>query len=581
MKKLFCFLGAYKKECILGPLFKMLEAIFELFVPLVVASIIDTGIAGGDRGYIIMMCLLMAALGAVGLTNTLFAQYFAAKASAGFAAKIRHALFAHVQKLSYVDTDRIGSSTLVTRMTSDVNQIQTGTNLAIRLLLRSPFIVFGAMIMAFTVDVKGALVFAVTIPVLSVIVFGIMLITIPMFRKVQGQLDRVTRSSRENLSGARVIRAFRQEEAETERFEQEADSLAVMQKAVGRISALMNPLTYAVINLAVIALIWTGALRVEAGLLTQGAVVALYNYMSQILVELIKLANLIITLTKTAACGNRIQAVLETPSSQKFPDEDNRVLVSEPGRIVFDNVTFTYEDAQLPALYDISFTAEKGDIVGIIGSTGSGKSTLVSLMTRFYDAEKGSIFVGGCDNHSCPKSQLRDMFGIVPQKAQLMTGSIRKNLLWGKADASDEEIYEALKTAQALDVVHSKPGGLDEKITEGGRNLSGGQKQRLCIARALVRKPDILIFDDSASALDYSTEAALRKALRRLDYKPTIFIVSQRTASIQDADKIIVLDEGRIAGIGTHEVLLSDCTVYQEIYYSQNPEEVKSSECQG
>lgn len=578
MKKLFRYLSSYKKECILGPLFKMLEAIFELFVPLVVAAIIDTGIGESDKSYIVKMCLLMAALGAIGLTNTLFAQYFAAKAASGFAAKIRHALFSHVQQLSYADTDRIGSSTLITRMTSDINQIQTGTNLAIRLLLRSPFIVFGAMIMAFTVDVKGALVFAVTIPVLSVIVFGIMLVTVPMFKKVQGSLDRVMNTTRENLSGVRVIRAFRQEQAESQRFEAEADSLAVMQKAVGRVSALMNPLTYAVINLAVIALIWTGAIRVEAGLLTQGAVVALYNYMSQILVELIKLANLIITLTKTAACGNRIQAVLETRPSQEFPPEDKPVSVSAPGRVVFDNVTFTYEGAQLPSLYDISFTAEKGDIIGIIGSTGSGKSTLVNLIPRFYDADKGSILVGGNDNHSYPKSQLRDCFGIVPQKAQLMTGSIRKNLLWGRSGASDEELYEALSDAQAIDVVKSKSNGLDEKITEGGRNLSGGQKQRLCIARALVRKPDILILDDSASALDYATEAALRRALRQLSYKPTVFIVSQRTASIQDADKILVLDEGRLAGMGTHQELLQTCGVYQEIYYSQHPEEVKCSE---
>ncbi len=578
MKKLFCYLSSYKKECILGPLFKMLEAIFELFVPLVVAAIIDTGIDGGDKPYIVKMCLLMAALGAIGLTNTLFAQYFAAKASAGFAAKIRHALFSHVQQLSYADIDRIGSSTLITRMTSDINQIQTGTNLAIRLLLRSPFIVFGAMIMAFTVDVKGALVFAVTIPVLSVIVFGIMLVTIPMFKRVQSHLDRVMNTTRENLGGVRVIRAFRQETAESQRFAAEADALTSAQKTVGKVSALMNPLTYAVINLAVIALIWTGALRVEAGLLTQGAVVALYNYMSQILVELIKLANLIITLTKTAACGNRIQAVLETEPSQKFPSDDNTVSVTDRGRVVFDDVTFTYEGAQLPSLYDISFTAEKGDIIGIIGSTGSGKSTLVNLIPRFYDAEKGSILVGGNDNRSYPKAQLRDCFGIVPQKAQLMTGSIRKNLLWGKSGASDEELYEALRDAQALDVVKSKANGLDEKITEGGRNLSGGQKQRLCIARALVRKPDILILDDSASALDYGTEAALRSALRQLSYKPTVFIVSQRTASIQDADRILVLDEGRLAGAGTHKELLEGCTVYQEIFYSQHPEEVKCNE---
>ncbi len=578
MKKLFCYLSSYKKECILGPLFKMLEAIFELFVPLVVAAIIDTGIGNGDKPYIVRMCLVMAALGAIGLTNTIFAQYFAAKAAAGFAARIRHALFCHVQKLSYADTDRIGSSTLITRMTSDVNQIQTGTNLAIRLLLRSPFIVFGAMIMAFTVDVKGALVFAVTIPVLSVIVFGIMLITIPMFKKVQERLDMVMGNARENLSGVRVVRAFRKEEAEITGFEKNAEALAAVQKSVGRVSALLNPLTYVVINLAVIALIWTGAIRVEAGFITQGAVVALYNYMSQILVELIKLANLIITLTKTAACGNRIQAVLETEPSQKFPSDDDTADVPSAGEIRFENVTFTYDGASMPSLYDISFSISRGEIVGIIGGTGSGKSTLVNLMPRFYDADQGRIYAGGTDVNKYPKAQLRESFGIVPQKAQLMTGSIRKNLLWGKADASDEELYDALKAAQALDVVQSKTKGLDENITEGGRNLSGGQKQRLCIARALVRKPDILIFDDSASALDYATEASLRKALRELPYNPTVIIVSQRTASIKDADKILVLDDGRLAGIGTHEELLRNCDVYQEIHYSQYPEEVNSYE---
>ncbi len=576
MRKLFIYLRSYKKECVLGPLFKMLEAIFELFVPLVVAAIIDTGIGNGDKPYIVRMSLLMALLGAIGLISTLFAQYFAAKASAGFAAKIRHALLAHVQKLSYADTDRIGTSTLITRMTSDINQIQTGTNLAIRLLLRSPFIVFGAMIMAFTVDVKGALVFAVTIPVLSVIVFGIMLITIPMFKKVQGRLDLVTRATRENLSGVRVIRAFRQENAETLRFSEDADSLAVAQKAVGRVSALMNPLTYAVINFAIIALIWTGAIRVEAGLLTQGAVVALYNYMSQILVELIKLANLIITLTKTAACGNRVQAVLETEPSQKFVPESDSVCVTKAGEVRFSDVTFTYDGAALPSLYNISFSAEKGEIVGIIGSTGSGKSTLVNLIPRFYDADSGSIAVGGCDVNAYPKTQLRECFGIVPQRAQLMSGTIRDNLLWGNSGASEEDIMDAVKSAQALDVVNSKSKGLDEMITEGGRNLSGGQKQRLCIARALVRRPDILILDDSASALDYGTEAALRKAIRALPYKPCTFIVSQRIASIKDADKILVLDDGHLAGTGTHAELLAENELYREIYYSQYPEEAKA-----
>ncbi len=578
MIKLFRYLSSYKKECILGPLFKMMEAIFELFVPLVVAAIIDKGIAEGDRPYIVRMCLLLAALGAIGLTSTLFAQFFAAKAASGFAAKLRHALLAHVQELSYQDINRLGSSTLITRMTSDINQVQTGTNLAIRLLLRSPFIVFGAMIMAFTVDVNSAIVFALAIPALSIIVFGIMLISIPMFKKVQSRLDRVMNSTRETLSGVRVIRAFCREEAETEEFEENAEALTVMQKTVGRVSALMNPLTYAVINLAIIALIWTGAVRVEAGLLTQGAVVALYNYMSQILVELIKLANLIVTLTKTVACGNRLQAILDTNPSQDFAQHNEKTDVNERSAVCFENVTFSYEGAALPSLYNISFKAEKGEIIGIIGGTGSGKSTLVNLMPRFYDADSGKIIICGIEAEKYPKKQLRECFGIVPQKSELMSGTIRDNLLWGKKDASDEEIYEALKAAQALDVVESKSKGLDEIITEGGRNLSGGQKQRLCIARALVRKPDILILDDSASALDYGTEAELRAALRELPFNPTVFIVSQRTVSIKEADKILVLDNGRLVGIGTHAELLGSSDVYREIYNSQRMREAVNDE---
>ncbi len=578
MKKLLRYLKGYKKECILGPLFKMLEATFELFVPLVVASIIDVGIAEGDKSYIIKMCLLMAALGAIGLTNTLFAQYFAAKAAVGFSAKLRHALLSHIQKLSYTDMDKLGTSTMITRMTSDINQVQTGTNLAIRLLLRSPFIVFGAMIMAFTVDVKSALVFAAAIPVLSIIVFGIMLISIPLYRKVQNRLDRVMGTTRENLSGVRVIRAFRKEDSETQIFEENNQALTVMQKNVGRISALMNPLTYAVINLAVIALIWTGALRVEAGLLTQGAVVALYNYMSQILVELIKLANLIITLTKTVACGNRIQSILETEPSQVFADPEKSVSVPEPGCVVFDHVSLTYENAGAPSLSEISFTAKKGDVIGIIGGTGSGKTSLVNLIPRFYDATEGTIRIGGTDIMQYPQEQLRSRIGIVPQKAVLFKGTIRKNLQWGKEDATDEELNEALKAAQALDVVASKEKGLDEMITEGGKNLSGGQRQRLTIARALVRKPEILILDDSASALDFATDAALRKALRDLPDHPTVFIVSQRTASIRFADTILVLEDGHLVGTGTHEELLKSCTVYQEIYDSQFSKEVSAHE---
>ncbi|MBQ8688453.1 MAG: ABC transporter ATP-binding protein [Ruminococcus sp.] len=578
MKKILCYLKSYKKECILGPLFKMLEAIFELFVPLVVASIIDKGIAGGDASYIVKMCLLMAALGAIGLTNTLFAQYFAAKAAVGFSAKLRHALLSHIQRLSYTDLDRLGTATLTTRMTSDINQIQTGTNLAIRLLLRSPFIVFGAMIMAFTVDGKSALVFAAAIPILSVIVFGIMLVSIPLYRKVQNRLDLVMKSTSENLSGVRVIRAFRKEESEIASFESENQALTDMQKLVGRISALMNPLTYAVINLAVIALIWTGALRVEAGVLTQGAVVALYNYMSQILVELIKLANLIITLTKTVACGNRIQSILETKPSQKFPSAEENAEVPEPGSVVFDHVSLTYEGAAAPSLSDISFAAKKGDVIGIIGGTGSGKTSLVSLIPRFYDTTEGSIRIGGTDIMQYPKEQLRSDIGVVPQRALLFKGSIRKNLLWGKGDASDAELYEALETAQALDVIQSKEKGLDELLTEGGKNLSGGQRQRLTIARALVGKPPILILDDSASALDLATDAALRRALRNLPDQPTIFIVSQRTASIRFADTILVLEDGQLAGMGNHEELLASCPVYREIHESQFTKEGNAHE---
>ncbi len=569
MKKLLRYLASYKKECILGPLFKMLEATFELFVPLVVASIIDVGIADGDKGYIVRMCLLMALLGAIGLTNTIFAQYFAAKAAVGFSAKLRHALLSHIQRLSYTDLDRLGTSTMITRMTSDINQVQNGTNLAIRLLLRSPFIVFGAMVMAFTVDVKSALVFVAVIPVLSVIVFGIMLISIPLYKKVQGCVDRVMGTTRENLSGVRVIRAFRKENSEIDAFARENEALTVMQKHVGRISVLMNPLTYVVINLAVIALIWTGALRVEAGLLTQGAVVALYNYMSQILVELIKLANLIINLTKTAACGNRIQSILDTEPSQKFASDAVQIPDAQAGDVSFNHVSLTYATAGAPSLHDISFSAKKGEIIGVIGGTGSGKTSLVHLIPRFYDATEGTVCVGGVDVQSYPQEQLRENIGIVPQKAVLFKGSIRKNLQWGKSDATDAELKEALAAAQALDVVASKANGLDEMIAEGGRNLSGGQRQRLTIARALVRKPQILILDDSASALDYATDAALRKALRALPYQPTVFIVSQRTASIRFADKILVLDDGRLVGSGTHEELLKSCTVYKEIYDSQ------------
>lgn len=573
MKKLLRYLADYKKECILGPLFKMLEATFELFVPLVVKSMIDKGIANGDTGYIIRMCLLMALLAAIGLTNTIFAQYFAAKAATGFSAKLRHALMAHIQRMTYTDLDTLGTSSLITRMTSDINQLQTGVNLTIRLLLRSPFIVFGAMIMAFTVDVKAALVFVVAIPLLSVVVFGIMLLTIPMYKKVQEQLDTVTETTRENLTGVRVIRAFRNEGAETVEFREENRMLVAMQKSVGKLSALMNPLTYVIVNLAVVALIYVGALRVDAGVLTQGAVIALYNYMSQILVELIKFANFIISVTKAVACGNRIEAVLESGTLIPADDSEPQIPDADRGRITFDHVTFTYENAAEPSLSDISFTAERGDVIGIIGGTGSGKSTLVNLIPRFYEPTEGSITIDGIPSGEFPHHALRRRIGTVPQKAVLFHGTIRQNLQWGNQNATDEELESALKAAQALDVVRSKKDGLDEMITEGGHNFSGGQRQRLTIARALVRRPEFLILDDSASALDYATDAALRQSLKELPDRPTVFIVSQRTASIQHADRILVLEDGQLAGIGTHAELLESCAVYQEIYASQFPKE--------
>ena len=573
MKKLLRYLADYKKECILGPLFKMLEATFELFVPLVVKSMIDKGIANGDTGYIIRMCLLMALLAAIGLTNTIFAQYFAAKAATGFSAKLRHELMSHIQRMTYTDLDTLGTASLITRMTSDINQLQTGVNLTIRLLLRSPFIVFGAMIMAFTVDVKAALVFVAAIPLLSVVVFGIMLLTIPMYKRVQEQLDTVTETTRENLTGVRVIRAFRNGEAEAREFRCENDLLVAMQKSVGKLSALMNPLTYVIVNLAVVGLIYVGALRVDAGVLTQGAVIALYNYMSQILVELIKFANFIISVTKAVACGNRIEAVLE--SGTLIPDDSTEPEIPESSRgtISFDHVTFTYADAQEPSLSDISFTANRGDVIGIIGGTGSGKSTLVNLIPRFYEPTEGNITIDGIASPDFPHHALRRRIGTVPQKAVLFHGTIRQNLQWGCADASDSDLETALKAAQALDVVRAKANGLDEMITEGGHNFSGGQRQRLTIARALVRKPEFLILDDSASALDYATDAALRQSLKELPDRPTVFIVSQRTASIQHADRILVLDDGRLAGIGTHQELLRTCAVYQEIYASQFPKE--------
>ena len=571
MKQLLVYLKDYKKESILGPLFKLLEASFELIVPLVVASMIDVGIAQGDKGYVGRMCLIMAALGLIGLVCSITAQYFAAKAAVGFATKLRHGVFEHIQKLSFSQLDREGTATLITRITSDINQVQSGTNLALRLFLRSPFIVFGAMIMAFTVDVKAALIFVVVIPVLSVIVFGIMLVSIPLYKKVQSGLDRVLGTTRENLTGVRVIRAFGQEPTEISKFEGENEALKKIQTTAGRISALMNPLTYVVINAGLIALIYTGALQVDAGILSKGEVVALINYMSQILVELVKLANLIITMTKAVACGNRIEAVLAMPAGLKeYSAEENAgSKEEETGSVVFDHVGLRYYEGGEEALTDINFKARKGDTIGIIGGTGSGKSSLVNLIPRFYDVTGGSVRVDGKDVRSYDTVTLRDKIGVVMQKAVLFQGTIRDNLKWGNEEATDEEIYEALRTAQAEEIVRQKKDGLDEMIEQEGRNLSGGQKQRLSIARALVKKPEILILDDSASALDYATDAALRKALKEMPGDTTVFIVSQRASSLMHADTIIVLDDGRAVGMGNHEELLKSCEVYQEIYYSQ------------
>ncbi|MBR3739892.1 MAG: ABC transporter ATP-binding protein [Clostridia bacterium] len=566
MKKLFIYLRDYRKESVLGPLFKLLEAGFELIVPLVVAAIIDKGIGSQDQGYIVKMCLVLVALGLVGLICSVTAQYFAAKASVGFVKKLRHALYSHIQDFSYQTLDRVGISTLITRMTSDMNQVQTGLNLALRLLLRSPFVVFGAMVMAFTIDTQAALWFAAAIPVLSVVVFGIMLVSIPLYKKVQGLLDKVLGAARENLTGVRVLRAFGKEETEIASFEEKNEALTDMQKYVGRISALMNPVTYVIINLAVLFLIHTGAVRVEAGIITQGAVVALYNYMSQILVELIKLANLIINITKSVACGKRIQGVLDMPAGEMVNDDLPK---GDPKyRVQFVNAGIRYSEGADEALTDVSFCVLPGETVGVIGGTGSGKSTLVNLIPRFYEATEGQVFIDGQDVKAIDPAELRRRIGIVPQKAVLFKGTIRENLQWGNENASDEDIMQAVHIAQAEDVVVSK-GGLDALIEQGGRNLSGGQRQRLTIARALVRKPDILILDDSSSALDFATDAALRKALREMDGRPTVFIVSQRTSSIQHADQIVVLDDGQAVGVGSHADLLETCPVYREIYESQ------------
>ncbi len=572
MKKLLVYLKDYKKESILGPLFKLLEASFELIVPLVMAAIIDVGVRNADKAYIMKMCLVLVLLAVIGLTCSITAQYFAAKAAVGFSTKLRHALFEHIESLSFAEMDEVGTSTLMTRMTSDVNQVQNGVNLFLRLLLRSPFIVFGAMIMAFTVDVKAALVFVVAIPLLSIVVFGIMLISIPLFKKVQGALDGVLGITRENLTGSRVIRAFNKEETEIDKFNERNDALTKIQLYVGRISALMNPVTFVIVNMATLVLIWTGAIRVDNGFITQGEVVALVNYMSQILVELVKLANLIININKSIACGNRIQTILELQPSvtdEKAMSAQNNGSTDSAYAVEFDHVGLAYGKVKEEALTDIHFSVKKGQTIGIIGGTGSGKSSVVNLIPRFYDVTSGSVKVDGKDVREYTLSDLRSKVGTVLQKAVLFKGTIRENLQWGNPDATEEEMQRALAVAQAKEFVDTKEGGLDYEIEQGGKNLSGGQRQRLTIARAVVKKPEILILDDSASALDFATDAKLRMAIREMEGEMTVFIVSQRAASLQYADQIIVLDDGRIAGMGTHQELLQNCEVYQEIYYSQ------------
>ena len=569
MKKLLIYLRDYKKECVLAPLFKMLEASFELIVPLVMAVIIDSGIAKSDKGLVVRMCGVLILLGIIGLITSITAQYFAAKAAVGFATNLRHALFKHLQSLSFTEIDTLGTSTMITRMTSDVNQAQTGVNMVLRLFLRSPFVVFGAMIMAFTIDVKSALIFVVAIILLSIVVFGIMLINIPMLKDVQKKLDTVLNITRENLSGVRVIRAFCKEEEEIERFTRKNEELTAKQQKSGSFSALMNPLTYVIINLAILYLIWTGALQVHAGVLTKGQVVSLYNYMSQILVELIKLANLIITVNKSVACANRIQDVFEIKTSMQYKESLNENMKADNSNAVeFKHVALTYSGAGDESLTEIDFTVRKGETVGIIGGTGSGKSSLVNMIPRFYDATKGEVLIDGINVKDYPREVLMKKVGIVLQKAVLFKGTIESNIRWGKKDATSEDIAKAVEIAQAADVVNAK-GGTDAVIAQGGKNLSGGQRQRMTIARALVKKPDILILDDSASALDMATDARLRKSIKELDYNPTVFIVSQRTAAIQNADKIIVLDDGKIVGMGTHDELIKNCEIYSEIYYSQ------------
>ena len=570
MKKLLKFMRGYGRECFLGPLFKLLEATFELFIPLVVAGIVDKGIGGGDRGYIVRMCLVLVALGVIGLMCAVTAQYFAARAAVGFSTRLRHALMERILGLSYSQMDTLGASTMVTRMTSDVNQVQSGVNLTLRLLLRSPFVVFGAMIMAFTIDAQAALIFVGVIPVLCVIVFGIMLITMPMYRRVQAGLDQVTSATRQNLTGVRVLRAFCKEDAEVAGFAGKTRELMNRQLSAGGVSALMNPVTYVVINLAVIVLVQVGAVKVDGGILSQGLVIALYNYMSQILVELIKMADLIINMTKAAACGGRIAKVLELENDQ---ESGSRGADSLRGAVEFRDVTAKYVGAGEPSLEHISFTAAPGQTIGVIGGTGSGKTTLVNLIPRFYDAAEGEVLLDGVNAADYDLEALRQRIAVVPQKAELFKGTIRQNLLWGNPGASEEDLWQALETAQASEVVRDKPGMLEFCVEQGGVNFSGGQRQRLTIARALVRRPAILILDDSASALDYATDANLRIAIRNMKNPPTTFIVSQRAASVRYADRILVLDDGLLVGTGTHDELLKTCAVYQEVYYSQFPKE--------
>lgn len=589
MKSLLKYLNGYRKECIFSPLFKLLEATFELFVPIVMAAVIDVGISNSDKPYIIKMCIILIVLGVVGLVCSITAQFFAAKAAVGFATKLRHSLFKHIQTLSFSEIDTMGTSTLITRMTSDINQVQNGVNLVLRLLLRSPFVVVGAMVMAFTIDVKAALIFVIIIPVLCIVVFTIMFLSIPLYKNVQSKLDNVLLLTRENLTGVRVIRAFDKEQDEINQFEQRNNELTKVQLFVGRISALMNPLTYIIINVGIIALLYTGAIRVDSGAITQGQVVALVNYMSQILVEVVKLANLIISVTKALACANRIENVFNIETSiedikQSIDNGEIKLNTENKDQrnnysVEFNHVYLKYKNAGADALTDISFKVRTGETVGIIGGTGCGKSSIVNMIPRFYDATQGEVLVDGVNVKNQPLNKLRDSIGMVMQKAVLFKGTIRENLQWGKKDATDEEIREALEVSQSKEFVEQKENQLDELVDQGGKNFSGGQKQRLTIARALVKKPKILILDDSASALDFATDAKLRKALKNLKYKVTVFIVSQRTSSIQHADQIIVLDDGKIVMIGTHEELLEKCEEYKEIHYSQiSKDDVKRGE---